>query len=111
LVKKKQHNRQGSSKPKDDVCRVSDRMPEWAREYLSDKGIEGEFRYSLLSKEQCLALELAERLFQQESQGQIRVTYDPRKHAEPQPELANGAQDRSTQKDNDADDPETFRDS
>jgi hypothetical protein len=98
LVKKKQHVRQGSSKPKDDVCRVSDRMPEWAREYLSDNGIEGEFRYSLLSKEQCLALELAERLFHQESQGQIRVTYDPRKHTEPQPEYAqetgNSALDR-----------------
>ena len=88
MAKKKQHNRQSSRKPKEDVCRVSDRMPEWARDYLADNGIEGEFRYSLLSKEQCLALELAERLFHQESQGQIRVTYDPRKHPEPQPEYA-----------------------
>ncbi len=80
-------------------------MPEWMREYLSGKGIESEFNDSKLSKEQCIALELAERLFHQESQGQIRVTYDPRKHTEPQPELAGGAQDKSTQTDNDADNP------
>jgi len=86
LAKKKQPNKQSSRKQKEESCRVSSRMPEWAREYLADNGIEGEFRYSLLSKEQCLALELAERLFHQESQGQIRVTYDPKKHPEPQPE-------------------------
>ncbi len=102
---KKQKNKQRSEKTKVAVGRVSDRMPEWMREYLSGKGIEGEFNLSKLSKEQCIALELAERLFHQESQGQIRVTYDPRKHPEPQPELADGAQDKSTQKDNDADDP------
>ena len=84
-------------------------MPEWAREYLADNGIEGEFCLSNLSKEQCIAVELAERLFHQESQGQIRVTYDPRKHPEPQPELADGVQDRSTQENNDADDQETFQ--
>ena len=85
---KKRTVKQFKKKLEDDVCRVSSRMPDWAREYLADNGIEGEFRYSLLSKEQCLALELAERLFHQESQGQIRVTYDPRKHPEPQPEYA-----------------------
>ena len=105
---KKQPNKQSTKKSEDNVCRVSSRMPDWAREYLSDNGIEGEFRYSLLSKEQCLAIELAERLFHQESQGLIRVTYDPRKHKEPQPELADGVQDRSTQKDNDTGDPEAF---
>ena len=95
---KKRSNMQFKKKSEDTVCRVSSRMPEWAREYLADNGIEGEFRYSKLSKEQCIALELAERLFHQESQGQIRVTYDPRKHPEPQSEYAqetdNSALDR-----------------
>ena len=85
---KKRNSKQSSSKPRDDVRRVTGRMPEWMQEYLSDKGIEGEFSLSKLSKEQCLALELAEHLFHQESQGHIRATYDPRKYPEPQPEYA-----------------------
>lgn len=88
---KKRHIKQSSKKPKDDVGRVTGRMPEWMREYLADKGIEGEFCLSKLSKEQCLALDLVERLFQQEMTGLISVTYDPQRHSEPQAELTEQA--------------------
>jgi hypothetical protein len=44
-------------------------MPQWMREFLADKGIDGEFNLSTLSKEQCLALDLAERLSQKEMTG------------------------------------------
>lgn len=88
---KKQHNKQSSKKSKDDICRVTDRMPEWMREFLADKGIQGEFSLSKLSKEQCLALDLAERLWQEEMKGLINVSYDPQRHLEPQGELAEQA--------------------
>lgn len=78
-------------KPVDDICRVTGRMPEWMREYLADKGIEGEFSFSKLSKEQCLALDLADRLCQQEMKGLINVTYDPHINSEPQAELTDQA--------------------
>jgi hypothetical protein len=88
---KKQHNKQSSKKSKDDICRVTDRMPEWMREFLADKGIEGEFNLSKLSKWQCLALDFAEGLCQQEMKGLITVTYDPQRHSEPQAELTEQA--------------------
>ena len=91
---KKQRNKQSSEKPKVAVGRVSDRMPEWMREYLSGKGIEGEFNVSKLSKEQCIAIDLAETLYHQETQGHIRVTYDPKKDSEPQAEPTQQAGNR-----------------
>jgi len=84
---KKQYGKRTSKKPKDDTCRVTYRMPEWMREFLADKGIEGEFNLSKLSREQCLALDLAERLWQQEMKGLISVTYDLQRHPEPQAEV------------------------
>ena len=65
------------------------------QEFLADKGIEDEFNLSTLSKEQCIALDLAERLYQQEMAGQITVTYDPPVDSEPQAELTDQA--RNTQ--------------
>jgi len=92
---KKRTFKQPRKKLEDYVCRVSSRMPEWAREYLSDKGIESEFHYSLLSKEQCIAIDLAESLYHQETQGHIRVTYDSKKDSEPQAEPTQQARNTS----------------
>ena len=58
------------------MYKITYRMPAWMREFLADHGLEGEFSLSKLSKEQWLAIDLAERLCQQEMSGLICVTYD-----------------------------------
>lgn len=77
---------------------LADASEEWMREFLAAKGIESEFSLSKLTKEQILAIELAERLLQQEMNGLIHVTYDPQKHMEPQAELTDQATNTYTQK-------------
>ena len=95
---KKRVNKISSRKPTDEVCRVTGRMPEWMQEYLAAKGIEGEFNFAKLTKEQCAALDLAERLLQKEMNGLIRVTYDPKRDPEPQAELTDYAENEYRQK-------------
>ncbi|MCW4045219.1 MAG: hypothetical protein NWE94_06860 [Candidatus Bathyarchaeota archaeon] len=96
-----------SRKPVDDVCRVTGRVPEWMQEYLADQGIEAQFSLSSLTKEQFLALELAERLLQKEMNGLIRVTYDPQKHPEPQAELTDSAKNEYCKKASETDEEDT----
>ena len=93
---KKRLNKHTSRKHIDEVCRVTGRIPEWMQQYLADKGIEGEISFSKLSKEQCLALDLADRLCQQEMKGLINVTYDPHINSEPQAELTDQAKNAYT---------------
>ena len=61
------------------------------RDFLDDKGIEADCSLSKLSKEQWLAIDLAERLWQQEMKGVISVTYDPDTNVDPQAELTDQA--------------------
>ena len=105
---KKRVNKISIRKPIDEVCRVTGRMPEWMQQYLADKGIEGEISFSKLSKEQCLALDLADRLCQQEMKGLINVIYDPHINSEPQAELTDQARNTydNRQVNADGEDPE-----
>ena len=84
---KKNQIKQSSQKPKDDLYKITCRTPAWMREFLADHGLEGEFSLSNLSKEQWLAIDLAERLCQQEMNGLTHVTYNPDVNSKPQVEL------------------------
>jgi hypothetical protein len=95
---KKKSAKPKTRKPMDDICRVTSRMPEWMREYLAEKGIESQFSPSTLTIEQCLAVELAERLLQKEVNGLIRVTYDPQIDPEPKVEITDYAKDEYRQR-------------
>jgi hypothetical protein len=84
---KKRQTRQGSQNHQNEEYSITDRMPDWMRQFLASTGIDREFNLSKLSYDQWLAIELAERLCQLEKEGLIRVTFDPDISPEPQVEL------------------------
>jgi hypothetical protein len=68
---------------KDQIWRITDKMPAWMRQFLAVSGFNKEFTLRELTEDQMFELEMAERLGALEREGSIRVIFDHTKHREP----------------------------